>query len=381
MLINFLCILQFLVVIYLLLDLRSFKKSIKKAQYKSIFFLQSQEKLLHSLNLSMEQLSYQRALSPLLAHIPLADKMGIILSVKQITIPSVDAPYNASIGRLKKGYTLFFRYDMPSEKKSILSSHIGCVQLSSDFEPLKDSFIKIDTESPFSEDARFFEHKDHQFLIFNDRIPQTADQRGIRIASIHPHTKKIDYITPLQASTLKIEKNWTPFSYEDQIFFLYSISPQKVLELPDPQKNHLNVSASLLSSPIWAAEWGAPRGGTPAILVDGKYLSLFHSSFKDDMGVIWYVMGAYTFTSTPPFQITGISPYPILFQNIYQATHSSHANPKIRAIYPAGLLYEKRKDREIISVSCGENDSCVKIITMDKEALFASLKPVDPTSG
>jgi hypothetical protein len=87
-------------------------------------------------------------------------------------------------------------------------------------------------------------------------------------------------------------------------------------------------------------------------------------------------MGAYTFAASFPFPITRISPYPILFKNIYQAPHSSLANPKVRAIYPAGLLHEKRAGKDTISVSCGENDSCIKIVTMDKSALFASLKNV-----
>jgi predicted GH43/DUF377 family glycosyl hydrolase len=355
--------------------MRSFKRSIKKAQHKTTLLLQQQDNLLHFLNLSIKKLSPDPTLPTPLTHIPLADRMGVVLSIKQITIPSIDAPYNASIGLSKNGYILFFRHDTPSEKKAALCSHIGCIYLSSDFEPVKNTLIKIDTKSTCSEDARFFEHMNRQFLVFSDLISQTG-HRSICISPLCSDTKKLEYITPLQSGAMKIEKNWTPFSHENQIFFIYSLSPQKILELPNSQKSHLNVIAEFPTTPIWPAKWGIPRGGTPAILVDGEYLCMFHSSFRDDKGIIWYVMGACTFASTFPFKITRISSYPILFQNIYQIVHSSQANPKIRSIYPAGLIYEKRGDKDVISVSCGENDSCIKIITLDKAALFASLRNV-----
>jgi hypothetical protein len=123
-------------------------------------------------------------------------------------------------------------------------------------------------------------------------------------------------------------------------------------------------------------KWGIPRGGTPAILIDGEYLSFFHSSFEDEKGIIWYIMGAYTFASVPPFQMTRISPCPFLFKGIYSTPHGEIANPKIRSIYPAGLIYERRDGRDVIAVSCGENDSAIKIISMDKQALFSSLQTI-----
>ncbi len=64
-------------------------------------------------------------------------------------------------------------------------------------------------------------------------------------------------------------------------------------------------------------EWGPIRGGTQAFLVDGEYLSFFHSS-KDMRSahspkdkISHYFMGAYTFNPNPPFNITRISPEPI----------------------------------------------------------------------
>lgn len=55
-------------------------------------------------------------------------------------------------------------------------------------------------------------------------------------------------------------------------------------------------------------EFGAPRGGTPALLVNGEYLAFFHSKkrvFKHGTTskIGTYFMGAYTFSSEPPFML------------------------------------------------------------------------------
>ena len=92
-------------------------------------------------------------------------------------------------------------------------------------------------------------------------------------------------------------------------------------------------------------------------------------------------MGAYTFTSSSPFKITRISPYPILFKGVYDTPHQVFANSKVRSIYPAGFICEHREGKELIHVSCGENDSGMKIISMDKNALLASLKIVDSVAA
>jgi hypothetical protein len=105
-------------------------------------------------------------------------------------------------------------------------------------------------------------------------------------------------------------------------------------------------------------------------------LAFFHSAFEDTKGIKWYVMGAYTFEASPPFRMTRISPYPILFQNIYETEILHSAHPGVRSLYPVGFVCERREEGDVIHVSCGENDSVVKIITMAKDCLLESLLEV-----
>lgn len=363
--------------IALLINFRTLKTSVRKAQSKSLFIARKHEELLHSMNLSLEHLAKMRSLPLSLMNTPFADEEGVVLSVKKVRIHSLSAPYNASIGAVGNDYLLFFRYDAPNFKNERLqfSSNIGCISLDRNFEPLENEYSRIETNSAFSEDARFFQSGESYFLIYNDQISHFADRRGIRIGAMDLSKRKLEYVTDLHVDSMKIEKNWTPFSHREEIHFLHTIHPQRVIALANPKKPLLRSLPDLFQPELnWQSKWGLLRGGTPAKLVDGEYLAFFHSSFEDRKGIIWYTMGAYAFAPSSPFKITRISSYPILFKGIYDTPHQLMANPKIRSIYPAGFVCEHREGKELIHVSCGENDSGIKIISMDKNALLASLK-------
>jgi predicted GH43/DUF377 family glycosyl hydrolase len=109
--------------------------------------------------------------------------------------------------------------------------------------------------------------------------------------------------------------------------------------------------------------------------VGGEYLGFFHSCFMDQKSnLLWYVMGAYTFEDQAPFRITGISPYPILFKDIYQTPIIHTGCIEKRVIFPSGYILEKQGDKELIHLACGENDCSVKIVTIDKDKLIQGME-------
>ena len=371
----FLIITQFFLTVYLILKFRNLRRSIHKAQDKSALMRTKMDRILHELNLSFETAYQNRKLPLPLLHVPLADESGIVTAVKTVKLPSAKNAYNASIVKDGSGYLLFFRYDHPNSlgKGFPHFANIGCIGLGTDFTTLDIQHTQIDTDSEFSEDARVFENGGKHYLLFNDLIHNSKDSRGMCIAPIDLRKRNLRKVTSLNLNLSKIEKNWTPFSYDAQIHFLYSIYPQKIYSLPHLEKNDLISIDSVFSDPQWPKMWGPLRGGTPAILTDGQYLAFFHSSFEDCNGVLWYIMGAYTFEPIPPFRISAISPHPILYKGIYGTDHLPMANPKVRSIYPTGFVLDH--DADLIHLSCGENDSAIKIITMDKNVLLKSLKP------
>jgi hypothetical protein len=88
-------------------------------------------------------------------------------------------------------------------------------------------------------------------------------------------------------------------------------------------------------------------------------------------------MGAYTFNAAPPFNLTGISKYPILFKEIYETPFANTACIEKRVIFPSGFVLENQNGRELIQLACGENDCGIKIVTIDKENLLKSLQRFD----
>ncbi len=329
-------------------------------------------------------LSSNLQLPPILGHIPYADETGIILSTHRVNVPFIETPYNASLIEQDDHYLLFFRYDTPlvNGKDVPFHTHIGSIRLDPFFHPMDAQASVIQTQSAFSEDARVFKANGDYFLAYNDIVPEEKKYRGIRIAHLDMQTHSVRYITPLSRRMNKIEKNWMPFEHKDKgIHLVYSIHPHQILQLPRPDVNDvipitLSQTEDLSSYFAWETVWGQMRGGTPPRLVDGEYLSFFHSAFRDERGFVWYVMGAYTFEAEAPFRITKMSPHPILYRGAYEAPIRNTANPRVRTLYPVSFVAETRFGKEVIQLSCGENDSCVKILTIDKDSLLKSLKPV-----
>ena len=346
------------------------QKQLHRSEHFIHSLLEKNSALVMDLNLALDQRFGPQRLPYALAQLPTAEEMGIVLSVKTIDLPV--KPYNASLTQKEGTNFLVFRYDVPidGDPKMPYRPHIGCVELDPNFSPRAASFSPIDTQSNFSEDPRIFHNGDHYFLVFNEPVPNTKRLRGMRMGEIDLTQKTLSPIISLNIHSRRVEKNWSPFVYKGKSHFIYSINPHRILEYPSLQPANLGAE-SLLSEADWPrALWGTPRGGTPAQLVDGEYLSFFHSAFEDPRGIIWYTMSAYTFEAAPPFRITRISPHPITFRGIYDSPHREIANAQVRCLYPAGFV----TDGDKIHLSCGENDSAVKIITIDTKALLKSLK-------
>ncbi len=319
-----------------------------------------------------------------LAGIPYGEDLGVVLAVKSIDIRSVTAPYNPGLIKSASGYDLFFRYDVinPRLEYAPFSSRIGVVPLNHQFEQGDKEFKRIDLQTEYADDPRVLLIGDQLYLFCNLLNESNPKCRFMCAANLDQSSYAVNYSTILDMNLKWVEKNWSPFEYigEDQkahLLLEYQITPRKVLELPNPQVNEIkNVtlpSESAYFSLPWSEKWGEIRGGTPAVRIDDEYLGFFHSFFIDDNKLVWYVMGAYTFNAHPPFNITGISKYPILFKEIYETPFMNTASVGKRVVFPSGFVIEKQKGRELIHLACGENDCGVKIVTIDKDKLIKNM--------
>lgn len=168
------------------------------------------------------------------------------------------------------------------------------------------------------------------------------------------------------------EKNWLWFNHEGRPHLIYTTTPHRVVEFD----NHMSVLQEHVTNaynPLWW--YGDPRGGTPPIKVNNEYWTFFHSSVPWVKGKRRYHMGAYAFSTTPPFRMTRMTSLPLL-------TGSRH-DPWIPGlplvIFPGGSLFNSKTEEW--TVVFGVNDcrsGYVKIPHSDLEKLCSPVRERDP---
>ena len=132
------------------------------------------------------------------------------------------------------------------------------------------------------------------------------------------------------------------------------------------------------SKPTVNWDWGVLRGGSPALIVGDEYLAFFHSSinfpsvYSNGKKTLHYVMGVYTFSREPPYNLTRISPEPIVGKNFYHGRNDYTLWKPLHVVFPGGYIYDDR----YIWVVYGRQDHEVWVAKLDKTMLLDSLVPV-----
>jgi predicted GH43/DUF377 family glycosyl hydrolase len=175
---------------------------------------------------------------------------------------------------------------------------------------------------------------------------------------LHPN----GYIVKDQPTTV-YEKNWQFFSYSGRLFFVYKINNHLVAEA---NLNTGKVDAEYDSKVRVSWKWGEPRGGTPPVLVDGKYWSFFHShEVVGKRGTKVYHAGVYVFDGQPPFRPRLISSAPLLSGD----KRAKKVLWKHVAVFPCGAIL----NGDEWLVSYGFNDHSLKIARASHESLKKTL--------
>lgn len=314
------------------------------------------------------------------------DKQEWVLETKQISIPGFPHAYNPSIIPWHQGYLMTFR--ITPNLKSRFESHIGVVLLSDNFDIISDPQILVMNGDclpipPRSEDPRLIYVQDKLYLVYSDNKEEKITRGGFRVYLAElKHNEHFFYIENIQGiftfpdvSLSVREKNWTPFVYDDELYLAYKLVPHIVLKpiLGTSLAHHAHQSYPQID---W--KWGELRGGTPALLVNGQYLSFFHSSIDIETvhshgkKLSHYFMGAYTFSPSPPFYITSLSPSPIIGKGFYHGKEYPPYWKPVKAIFPCGFVF----DQNFIWIAYGRDDHEVWIVKLDKNKLLKSLIPV-----
>lgn len=331
--------------------------------------------------------------SPLYAMIDLEETaQDFVLSSERIYLSEFPHAFNPSIVRWHGKLLLSFR-NIPNPRASF-TSQIGLVWLNEDFTPAsKPQLLDPQIEDPFispliptrSEDGRLVLINDQLMLVYSDNKDMIISKAGFRVyvaeVVYQDDCFSLRHVEGLMRfegeSQQRREKNWTPFDYQGQLLLAYSLAPHRILR-PIRNTGECQTYSESTSDIDW--RWGELRGGTPALVVEGRFLAFFHSS-KEMVSVqsqgkssFHYFMGAYTYTLEPPFSITGMSPEPIVGKGFYTGNEYKPYWHPVNVVFPCGYVF----DEQFIWVTYGKHDHEMWITKLDKKGLLESLVPVSP---
>jgi predicted GH43/DUF377 family glycosyl hydrolase len=314
---------------------------------------------------------------------PYSKSKKIITFTKRIYLQDYPGATNPSFIKFEDGYLMIFRH-IPSRFHHWVS-HIGIILLDKSFEPISDPQL-LDTRRTSqltpsqSEDARVVEVNGKIYLIYNDNMdvvcPANWERRDMYIAELVFVDNQFRLEEPLKLfyeekyRSMPWQKNWNPFVWQNQLLLSYTLNPHEVIM---PNLDTGVCQKCYETSKLFHWPLGHLRGGAPALLVDGDYLSLFHSgtrisSKSSDNKEMWhYFMGAYTFSADPPFELKKISSTILDTSGFY-----TYSNYDKRVIYPAGLVQDGTK----LHFSYGKDDCELWVGTIDLAELRKSLVEV-----
>jgi predicted GH43/DUF377 family glycosyl hydrolase len=316
-------------------------------------------------------------------------KSDFVLESKQLNIPGYPLAFNPSIIRWKDSLLLSFRV-IPDPKQSF-NSLIGLVWLDENFNTISEPQILNTQQNPNvpsrAENARLIEINNHLFMVYDDNPNENITRGGFRVYTAEIVTKgntfklkKSQCLSNFEgANDLKREKNWTPFEFQNNLLLAYTINPHQIF-WPIERTNRCINLMKTKSNISW--EWGELSGGTPALQIDNDhYLGFFQSSkniptvqSKGKMS-FHYFFGAYIFNNKPPFNITQISPNPIIGEGFYSPNNYKPYWKSVMAIFPCGYIH----DNDYIWVVYGKYDHELWVSKLDKKALLESLVDASPS--
>lgn len=319
-------------------------------------------------------------------------KQDFFIEIKQITIPDYPWAFNPSIIQWKGRWLMSFRVITDdtniSPVCSAAGSKLGLVYLDDELNPLQElHFISLQHPSQtrpdiLVEDARLIVCEERLHIIYSGNKDAEVTDAGFRVyvAELYDDENGFHIINNEclsifdEADTNTREKNWVPFVYRKKLLLAYKLSPHIIFHPLLDMSERCETFSRSFPSIIW--EWGEIRGGTPAVkLNDEHYLGFFHSSIhlktihSNHMPVQHYFIGAYIFSSQPPFKIQYISPEPIVGPNFYKGkSYEPYWHP-VCAIFPCGLVIQENQ----IWISYGRQDHEIWIAKIDKKKLLDSL--------
>lgn len=161
------------------------------------------------------------------------------------------------------------------------------------------------------------------------------------------------------------QKNWLFWKHDGKLRLLYKSNPWIVASFGDKwSEREIHTSPGI----VWSH--GEARGGTPPLLVNGHYITFFHSSMPWTGRYRRYYMGAIAFAAEPPFAPLAMTREPVL---IGSQRGGIWTQRKPACIFPTGAVIQG----DSFLVTSGLNDLATIWTKIPVKDVLARLFPID----
>jgi hypothetical protein len=228
------------------------------------------------------------------------------------------------------------------------------------FVPLNKFNAENNYKKYIGEDSRLILSNNSVFII-SSIVSYTPFSLQLTEMYVNRKTNKIELGLPCKLNGLNDkQKNWVPFNFKNQLLFIQKINPTVVYglrvpynrtscisgiigvsETEEPFINLYSQSDATFKDNNWEKEYGEMRGGPPAVLINNnEYLTFFHSNTKLPFNQRYtYFMGAFIFSSKPLFQITKMSPVPIVTPQLYDGAWTTTRKIIDYVVFPMSFMF------------------------------------------
>lgn len=234
------------------------------------------------------------------------------------------------------------------------------------------SYNKMNFNNVGVTDPRLIKTSDNKVLMSYSRHFENGQEAIAAniIMDLNESTSKIKINQTLRISPAKLtdrQKNWIPFVYENDVYFIATICPHQIYKIDLTGSKE----AELVYHETWKHTWfntNSLRGSTnPVLLKDGNYLSTFHTTTQIKH-TSFYDNGFYIFEGKPPFKplYCGFRTF-LRAEDAIEPWYRKHN--QILCPFPVAMVIE---DKNVI-ISYGDNDSCVKILETNLDNIYKTM--------
>ncbi len=319
--------------------------------------------------------------------------LSVVKEVKYLQLEGADLDYknatNPSIIKLSQGYLLAARVDSIYQGK--LLSNIVFTKLDNKLNQLSKTEViskKLQNCQEYctAQDPRLFLLHNKIYMLYNAETPVNGQiistKRSMHLAEIEDRSGsfKVKKSYPLHYNAQKaVEKNWSPLVLDDELYLVYSISPQlNVLKV-----NLNNGICSLFSSleNSYISHFGNIHGGTNYVqIAEKRFLSIAHShasiiNFYGDKWVIdrfYFPIPNAIEKTDQGFIIENIPPHP-LFSSLPPKLTFNSIKSTMFVHFPGGLI----DLGEYFLVSAGIHDNQIVLYKLDKHKLINIMSTIN----